>query len=348
MANEFQEKGKSRAWIWILVAGIAVSLVFGGLYWLSSKEPEGDSGEMLLDLILGAEEGLVTAPVWVAESKGYFLEEGLNLKIIGFDSGKASLASMLINQDIDISTVAQTPIVIHSFSRSDFVIIAAMNFSDNDVKVLIRQNSGIASPSDLRGKKVGLTMGSTGQFFLDLFLTHNGVLYSEVEAIDFAPSELPQALIDGRVDAIVTWEPHILNAMNHLGKEALLLPSKGLYRVDFYFVTNKDTARNNPEALERFLEAIHLAEQFISENEEEAKDIVSERLGLDRESTALIWRDFSFQLILDQSILRSLEDEARWAIKSNLVDKSDVPNYLNFVYLDALEEVKPEAVTIIR
>ncbi len=348
MANEFQEKGKSRAWIWILVAGIAVALAVGGFYWLRQEEPDDDSGEMLLDLILGAEEGLVTAPVWVAESKGYFLEEGLNIEIIGFDSGKASLESMLVDQDIDISTAAQTPIVFHSFSRNDFVIIAAMNFSDNDVKVLARQESGIASNSDLTGKKWGLTMGSTGQFFLDLFLTHNGVLYSEIEAIDFAPSELSQALIDGRVDAIVTWEPHILNAMNQLGQEALLLPSEGLYRVDFYFVTKIDTTLNNPEALERFLTAIHMAEQFISENEEEALDIVSERLRLDRESTALIWRDFNFQLILDQSILSSLEDEARWSIRSNLVDEKDVPNYLNYVYSDALEAVKPQAVTIIR
>ncbi|GAG04257.1 unnamed protein product, partial [marine sediment metagenome] len=31
-----------------------------------------------------------------------------------------------------------------------------------------------------------------------------------------------------------------------------------------------------------------------------------------------------------------------------LTEATKVPNYLNFIYLDALEEVKPEAVTIIR
>jgi hypothetical protein len=52
--------------------------------------------------------------------------------------------------------------------------------------------------------------------------------------------------------------------------------------------------------------------------------------------------------MLDQTILVSLEDEARWAMKERLTDKKEVPNYLDFIYVDALEQVKPETVTIIR
>ena len=60
------------------------------------------------------------------------------------------------------------------------------------------------------------------------------------------------------------------------------------------------------------------------------------------------WDEFVFELSLDQSLLISLEDEARWAIKNNLTDKKEIPNFFNFIYTQALEEVKPEAVTIIR
>jgi NitT/TauT family transport system substrate-binding protein len=52
--------------------------------------------------------------------------------------------------------------------------------------------------------------------------------------------------------------------------------------------------------------------------------------------------------MLDQSILWCLEDEARWAIKNKLVEAAEVPNYLDYVYFKALEEIDPEAVTIIR
>jgi hypothetical protein len=46
-------------------------------------------------------------------------------------------------------------------------------------------------------------------------------------------------------------------------------------------------------------------------------------------------------------LLITLEDEARWAIKNNLTSATEVPNYLDYIYFDALDEVKPEAVGII-
>lgn len=246
------------------------------------------------EITLSCETSLLTAPVWVAENKGYFQQEDLNVNIKEFDSGKASFTAMLDNSDIDISTVAQTPIVLHSFDRSDFVIIAAMVYSDNDLKVIVRKDKGITGPSGLKGKKVGLTNGTTGQFFFDLFLTYNGVLSSDVATMDLKPSELPQAIAHGRVDAICTWEPHILKAVKLLDGDGLILPSRGIYREDFYFVANQNFVNNNPQALKRFLKAIGKGQNFIKENEKESIHLVSQRLQSDKDLIALIWGEFSF------------------------------------------------------
>ena len=301
------------------------------------------------EIILGCEKSFLTASVWIAESKGYFQEEGINVTIKEYDSGKASFHAMIRDNASDISTVAQTPIMFNSFKQNDFAIIAAMVHSDNDVKVLARQDKGIKNPLDLKGKKVGMTKGSTGQFFLDLFLTYKGLTFSEVEAIDFGPADLPQALADGQVDAICTWEPHIMHAKELLGEKAFLLSIEAIYREDFYFVVTDNFIENNPGVLRRFLKAIEKGEEFIQENKEESIDIVYKRLKLHKGPCApLIWDMFNFELILDQSVLTSLEDEARWAIRVGLTDKKEVPNYLDFIYMDALDEVKPEAVTIIR
>ncbi len=196
---------------------------------------------------------------------------------------------------------------------------------------------------------MGITKGSTGHFFLGLFLAHSGLMLFEIKTIDLEASELPQALIDGRVDAISTWEPHIWNAKKLLGGNAVFLQPRGgakIFREDFYFVPNRNFMENNPETLKRFLKAIEKAEEFIQKNKEEAINIVSQRLKIDKELVLSVWDDFEFQLILDQTILITLEDEARWAIDNNLVDATEVPNYLDYIYIDALEEVKPEAVTI--
>ena len=311
----------------------------------------GGCSQQIKKVTLGVETSLPPAAVWVAENKGYFRGEGLDLTIKEFDSGRTALATMLNEGNLDMVTVAQTPVMFNSFDRDDYVIIAAMVYSDNDVKILARQDRGIKNPSDLRGKTVGITKGSTGHFFLGLFLIHSGLGLSEIETIDIEASELPQALVDGRVDAISTWEPHIWNAKKLLDENAVRLQPRGgskIFREDFYFVPNRNFMENNPETLKRFLKAIEKGEEFIQKNREEAINIVSQRLKLDKVFIASIWDDFEFQLILDQAIIITLEDEARWAIDNNLTNSTEVPNYLDYIYSDILEEIKPKAVTIIR
>ena len=60
-----------------------------------------------------------------------------------------------------------------------------------------------------------------------------------------------------------------------------------------------------------------------------------------------LWPTFQFSVTLDQSLLLTLEDETRWAIKNKLTGRTNIPNYLYHIYLDALHAVTPEAVTII-
>ena len=295
-------------------------------------------------IIIGAETVPHASPLWIAEHKGYFREEGLTVEIREFESGRTALRMMLQAEGIDIVTAAQTPVVSNSFSRNDYAIIGNMVYSDNDVKILARQDKGIKAPSDLKGKIVGITAGSSGHFFLSLFLTHQRLLMSDVKTIDMEATRLSQTLIDGHVDAIATWEPHIYKAGKALGNKALILPSGGMYREDFYFIARKDFIKHHPEALKRFLRAIKKGEEFIQKNSKEAMDIVAQRLKMDGEVLTATWGDFQFRLFLDQSILLSLEDGARWAIRNKLTDATKVPNYLDYIYVDALKEVNPSAV----
>jgi len=297
-------------------------------------------------IVVGAETVAQASPVWIAEKKGYFKEEGLDVEVREFESGRTAMRAMLRADDIDIVTAAQTPVVFNSFGRSDYAIIGNMVYSDNDVKILVRRDRKISSPSDLKGKTVGITAGSSGHFFLNLFLIYNGLQMADVKTIDIEATRLPQALIDGQVDAIATWEPHIYKAKKALGDRILLLPGRGMYREDFYLIARKSFIQKHPEALRRFLRAIEKGEEFILKNKKEAMDIVGQRLKLNKEIMDATWDDFQFSLSLDQSTLVALEDEARWAIRNKLTDAAKVPNYLDYVYTDSLRAVKPGAVTI--
>ncbi|MDP6670818.1 MAG: NrtA/SsuA/CpmA family ABC transporter substrate-binding protein [archaeon] len=301
------------------VVGIAaVVLLLAGAYFIffNSGEEAWFEGEVER-LTLGAETSLLTAAVWIAEDKGFFKEQNLEILIEEFESGKASFNDML-DGGVDISTVAPTPIMFNSFKRADFFIFATFVSSVEDVKVIARKDSGINSAQDLKGKRVGTPVGTTGQFFLAAFLTFRNMEESDVEVVDISPSNLPEALNNKEVDAIVIWEPHANNAKKLLGDNAAHLQSSDVYDETFNFMVMKDFAEQNPEAIKRFLKAIDKATEFIKENKEESQEIVAERLGLNKEEMAVLWDDFSFDISLKQSLLLTLEDEARWAISSKL------------------------------
>jgi NitT/TauT family transport system substrate-binding protein len=221
-------------------------------------------------------------------------------------------------------------------------------YTSYDDKVIARKDKGINSVADLRGKKVGLTKGTNAQFLLDLLLIYNGISPSEVEVVDIKPTGLVPALKNGDVDAISAWEPIPFEAEQVLQGKTIKFLNEEFYRKIFYFALKKDFARDNPGVVKRFIKAIDRANTFLRENEGESQTIVAEALNLDKEAVVRGWKEGKFTLFLDQALIVSLEDQARWAIKNKLTDATKVPNYLNYIYFDALEAVKPKSMTIIR
>lgn len=254
---------------------------------------------------------------------------------------------MLKDDSINIATVAQTPVVFNSFNNESYVIIATMAYSLDNIKVLARKDRGINKPQDLKGKKIGATKRSTGHYFLEGFLSHFGFSLGDVDLQDVNAAELVKQLQSGTLDAITTWEPHIHNTEKVMGKENLsLLISPTNFRRDFYFTVKRDYARSQSASIERFLTALIEAENFIRNNPEKSQEIVAARLNTDATIIKQIWNSYIFEITLEQSILVNLEDEAIWAMRQSTEHKQ-LPNYLNFVDIKPLLNVKPQGVNII-
>jgi NitT/TauT family transport system substrate-binding protein len=330
-----------------VVAMVIGALALAAYVFLFPRGLEKPSGP-LEKITFGVDVSVISAPVWVAESRRYFQREGLDVEIKDYPSGRTALVDMLDRGNLNMVTVAQTPVMYNSFSRNNYAIIAAMACSYEDVLLLARGERGIRTSADLKGKKIGTPAGSSGHFFLGLFLITGGLRISDVTVLDIDAPDLPGALADGRVDAIAIWQPHIHNAQKLMLGKTILLPSRNIYREDFYLVPTQDFIKKNPAALKRFLKAIDRAETFIRDNRDEAVNIVSRRLKIERETVDSFWNSYEFRLFLDQTVLTDLEAEARWAIKNKYTPAVKVPDYLDFIYPDALLAIKPEAVNIIR
>lgn len=319
-----------------------------GVLWISQATNEQATPAAPETIRLAAEAGLLASSVWVAEQNGYFTEEGLDVRIREYGSGRAAFRGLLEEEGLDIATSAQTPVVAESFSRRDFAVIAAMVSSQNDTKILARKDRNIRSPADLQGKRIGVTKNSTGHYFLGLFLAQHGLGLDDVTVTDIAAPDLAAAAIQGDVDAISSWEPHIYNAKKTLAGNAMVFESDGTFREDFYFVAFRDWARQHAGTLQKFLRAIDKANAFMATHPAGSQEIVAKRLQIDPGMVAAVWSDFDFGLFLDQAVLLAFEQQARWIIRNGNAENVKLPNYLEFIWLDALDAVLPGSISIIR
>ena len=333
----------------IIVVLIVVVLTISALLWFKQRQPQlPDYTEPSEKVTMGiSATSLLPSMIHIAEEKGYFLEQGVDIEIKGYPTGKAAL-SAIFEGEVDIGTVADTPIVSNSFKRNDFAIFATILDSAQHAKVLARKDRNINTPKDLMGKKIGTTIGTTAHYFMTTFFIHNSMDIEGVEIVNLKPKEMVNAIINGDVDAIFAWEPNIYKAKESLGDNAVLLSNKVGYETTFNLVLKNDFIENNPELLKKILKALVKAEEFIKDNREESVVIIASRLESGREEINALWDGYIFRLSLSQYLIITLENEARWYIRGKLTEATEVPNYLDYIYPDALEVVKPEAITVIR
>jgi len=324
-----------------------IVVLLGGVFLIVRYTRDEPSPEPLERVSIGiSATSLLPALIHIADNERFFEEEGLDVEIEGYPTGKAALAATL-NGEVDMGTVADIPIVFSSFKRDDFAVWVTILDSAQHTKVLARKDRNINMPKDLLGKTIATSLETTSHFAMVTFFALNKMDMDQVEIVDMKPLEMVDAIVKGEVDAICGWEPNVTMAAERLGENALLLPSKVGYMATFSLVSRDGFIVDNPESIRRVIRALNNAEEFAEKNREESIDILASRLETDREDIDKLWDGYRFRLSLSQSLLVTLEDEAKWAIRSNFTNKTEIPNFLDYFYMDALEEVEPESISII-
>jgi ABC-type nitrate/sulfonate/bicarbonate transport system substrate-binding protein len=282
----------------------------------------------------------------IAEEKGYFKANGLDVTLKDYISGPPAVADMLAGK-LDLATAADFVGVINSFTHPELRIVAAQARADSFFLVA-RQDRGLNNAADLKGKRIGFTRDTAGHFFLGQYLTFNHLSLSDVTLTDLPPDKLVDALADGSLDAIVTFNPHISDAQKRLGSNAHVWPLQGDEKLSPLLYANSSLTSQKPEAIRRYLRALIEAEDYIQMNNDAARGVVGSYLKFDDNYMQAVWSNITFDVSLDQDLLINMDDEARWAIENKITPVQTAPDYLQFIYFNSLEAVKPEGITVIR
>lgn len=284
--------------------------------------------------------------LWVADARGYFADYGLNVTLKKSESGLGTIKA-LFDGEVDLATTVEFVLASQLITRDDLRIIGSISTADL-IDIIFRPDR-VTDLSDLAGKKVGLVQASMSPFLLARTLLLEGIPYDAVNIVDMTPPQMEGALARGEVDAVVIWRPPSINIKDALGDDAVNVSSQAGQELHWLVFGFADWTETHPEVLERLFGALVEAEAFVKADEEATKDILAAAFDQDRSYIdRVVWPGHKFDINLPQSLIIALEDEGQWHIQNNPKLKgSTIPNYLDFIYFDTLDTVKPEVVTII-
>lgn len=281
--------------------------------------------------------------VHIAVKQGYFAAEGLAVESLLHTYGKAALQSVTEGK-ADFATVAETPVMFNVLKGEKIFVIANIEASTTNNAIVARKSAGIAQPADLKGKRIGFTPGTTSDFFLDSLLTVNGLTRREVLPVAVKPEEMAEAMVTNKVDAVSTWNYPLTQISRQLGPDGTIFYDREIYTETFNIAARQDFVGSNPETVKRFLRALIKAEAFVAQHPDEAQDIMAVATKIDKGLIRDLWSAFNYRVALDQTLLITLEDETRWAMKNKLTEQTTMPDYLSYIHSDSLRAVKPEAI----
>ncbi len=308
--------------------------------WSCRRDQSGQTESVRI----GMTPGLNVALVSVADDRKLFLGNGLAPTFKEYLTSAARIEAM-IKGEVDLTMSSEYVVVGQALQRAEIRVIASIVKTDCWY-MIGRQDRGIAAVSDLKGKRIGLTRQGSPEFYLGRFLERHGLNVQEMNLVPLTPAQWVEAITGGRVDAVVVQLPYVRSIKEGLAKEAVIWPVQGNQPTYGVISCRNDWIDRHPDLVKRVLKALDQAETYLVHHPKEAQAIVQKRLKSGATQIEEVWPDFQFSLSLDLSLVTAMTEEARWMIDNHLTGEKAIPDFQDYIYIDGLKAVRPEAVNL--
>ncbi|MBV8602415.1 MAG: ABC transporter substrate-binding protein, partial [Candidatus Eremiobacteraeota bacterium] len=187
-------------------------------------------------LTVGTTNSNSDAPFFIAEAKGYFREQELDVELLPFDSAAKMVAPLGTGQ-LDVAAGAPSAGLYNAIERGvDLRIVADKGSTPKGygyLPLLARKalvDSGkVKSVRDLRGAKIADVTQATASFCaLNAALKTGGLTYKDVDEVFLGFPDHLTALSSGAIDASITAEPVVTRALES-GVATKLLSNDDFY-----------------------------------------------------------------------------------------------------------------------
>ena len=216
------------------------------------------------------------AGVYVAQEKGYYEEEGIDLEILPGGTDVSS-EDQVQNDVAQIGTAFYSSVLTYQEAGEDFVNIF-QTFKESPQYLVSKKSSGIESPKDLKNKKVANWFGGR-EYELYALAELNGLNHeTDIEWVqqDYTEDQLDNDEVD--VASAMSYNEYLLLLEDYGYSEddlnVLNMNAEGSAMLEDCLFVKKSWAEENEDLLVRFIRATIKGWKYAAENPEEAGQIV--------------------------------------------------------------------------
>jgi NitT/TauT family transport system substrate-binding protein len=268
---------RRRAWLSLGVAAVlALAAGCGG-----SEESASGGGEgKPTTVTVGTLPISNAAPLYLGAKKGFFREEGIEVKPEMAQSGNELITGAL-SGSYGFIFAGYIPTIV---ARSKGLPITIVSASDIGAKtaakewtvLLVKPDSRIRAPDDLAGRTIAVNgLGGVGEVVIKASLEKQGVDPDRIKLLEVPFPEMPAALEGNRVDAIWAPEPFLTQVLEDGGRQVdaplvTIAPNfvNGAYEASEEFISK------NPEVTERFKRAMDRSVDYAQANPDEVRKLI--------------------------------------------------------------------------
>ncbi|HEX7231837.1 MAG TPA: ABC transporter substrate-binding protein [Candidatus Binatia bacterium] len=290
---------------------------------------------------LSSVSGLHSA-VWVAEEKGLFRKNGLDVEVIVTGQGGTAGISALLANDIQMVNSAGDVLVAAGLRGGDTVMVASV--VNKGLQRLVTKPE-IKTPADLKGKRVGVTrIGAVSHSVLLMMLQRWKMNVNDVQVLQLGSSPNMLASLDkGGVEAAVLTIPSMFVAEDRGYRVLLDMADTDIYYLHTMVATTRQYIKSNRDKVLRFLRGYVEGIAFVKHNKKESLDVVKKKLRLGPEQERNLERSIDLLIAkyyetVPYPSLRGVETVLGFVEKDNPKAKSADPK--SFVDDSLLREIE--------
>lgn len=305
-----------------------------------TKEPETGNSEGSSSVVnIASQPSAAFIPLFIAREKGWIEEaleeQGVEVNWNDFESGPPMNES-LASGSSDIGVMGDVPTVSSIAAGQKNEVVAMAADGAKSYTLLVSADSDIESCAELKGKKIGATVGSTGHNLIDKLLSQNNLdINSDIELVNISMGDAATVLSTGAVDAVAVWEPNSTRLVaDGTAKIIGVGEDCGLLGVN-PIIARAEYAQSNPEVIRVIIEQYARGVAELKDLDDETRNKVAEYLSIDADLLSEVASKYEYTVKISDADIENLQDTISFLVKIGNLDKEyEIKDYVKKEYVE--------------